>query len=326
LPEHYFLPEINVTFSSIPKTGCTTLKNFLFNLEQLSGQNKPYIALSDSYIGQDIHRPKFMRDYSVPTLKGPEFHKSLKILVLRNPYHRIRSAWTNKLLFAQHDYRLFQTHMDEDFTPVDFSSVQELSEKFEKFTQRLHADREFMKSDAHWLPQVEFFGKVSDYDVVLETSELAKLERLLEYHLSLTKGTLDKALPRFNETASKLVTRIGTERAWDLIASTYKDDFDALSQAGLSAGRPDSQFQQGSELSEHEMAIEKDRIRESRRQSEVRRLKIDLADHDEIKRIEFAHLEKQIEDIKNSWSWRLTAWLRWLSSPLAKFLRNWRSR
>ena len=319
MSEHYFLPNLNVAFSVIPKTGNTTLKNFLFNLDKLANQNTPNADLPDLYIGQDIHRLEILRQFLIPTISGGGSSGSLKILALRNPYHRVRSAWLNKLLFAQHDFSIFQRYIDEDFTPVEVSSVEELSYKFQKFTERLHNDREFLQSDVHWLPQVEFFGKVSDYDVVLETSDLSQLETILENHLGLPAGTLNQQLPRFNKTESKLVQRIGTERSWELIASTYKADFDALSQAGLSSQRPESRLHQGTELSWEELAIEKDRIRESRRQAEVRHL-------DEVKRIEFAHLEKQIEDLKNSWSWRMTAWIRWLSSPLGKFLSDWQSR
>jgi hypothetical protein len=217
----------------------------------------------------------------------------------------VRSAWINKLLFAQTSFVIFERHREEEFTPVDFSSVQELSHKFEKFAERLHDDREFLESDGHWLPQVEFFEKVSDYDVVLETSELSKLEIVLANHLSLPLEALDKEFPRFNETESKLVKLIGTARAWDLISMTYEADCAVLSLAGLNAERPDNQLDQGTEMSAAELSIEKEKIRESRRRSEVRSLKITLADHDERKKIEFAHLEeesahlrKQLYDMK----------------------------
>lgn len=322
MSEHYYLPTINVSFCVIPKTGCTTLKNYLFNLEQWAKAGVLSESGKSSYVGQDIHRPQVLRDFLVSDLKQSGPDESLKILVLRNPFHRTRSAWVNKLLFAQHDYRIFDRLKDEEFTPIDFQTTDQLSIAFEKFAERLSTDKEFLYSDGHWLPQVEFFGKVSDYDVVLETQNLASLEGILARQLKFPLDTGAQSFPRFNETSSKLVAHIGSKRAWDLISQTYKADLKALESASIEAPRPDQAQLLLTDLTPEEIEVEKVHIIESRRQSEVRSLRIDLADHDFMKKLELSHLEKQVQDIKSSWSWRLTAWLRWLAKPASKWFKR----
>ena len=312
MPEHYHLPKINVSFCVIPKTGCTTLKNYLFSLEQAAEQNPGPQSSSLSFIGQDIHRPRVLRDYLVNNLDAAGPKQSFKILVLRNPHHRVRSAWMNKLLFAQHDFRIFERLKEEEFTPIDFETVEQLCSSFEKFAEKLSKDKKFLHSDGHWLPQVEFFGKVSDYDLVVETANLPDLEAILEKQLGLSNPRNNQSFPRFNETNSKLVDLIGTKRAWDLIEKTYAGDFKALEQAGIAISRPDQGPAPVNSLSPAELEAEKQAIRESRRLSEVRSLRHDLADHDFIKKLELEALERQISDIKRSWSWKLTAWLRFL--------------
>lgn len=318
MPEHYFLPKINVSFSAIPKTGCTSLKNYLFALEKDNSGNSVDEATPIEYFEQHIHRPEVMSGFRVKTLQHMGPARSLRILVLRNPYNRILSAWANKLLFAQHDFRIFDRLSNESFTPVDFSSIQELNQAFERFTERLFSDSEFLQSDVHWQPQVEFFDNVSDYDVVFETSALGGIQSVVEMHLASQGRTSKRHFPHFNATTSSLVSQIGTRAAWDYVRATYKEDLEALKIAGIATMMPDEENNQREPISHTELEQEKTRILESRRRSEVRSLRVDLANHDFIKRRELQKLEDQIREIKASRSWRLTAWLRWISAPFLK--------
>ena len=313
------MPTVNVSFSSIPKTGCTTLKNYLFALEQDQIRQDKSETAAFEYVGHDIHRPTVMRHYQVNTLKVNGPADSLKILVLRNPYHRALSAWVNKLVFAQNDYGIFEKLRDEPFTPVEFFSVEDLNQAFEKFTERLASDKKFLQSNTHWLPQVDFFDDVLDYDVVLETSGLGELQGIIEKHLKSQGRISNRSFPHFNATSSVLVSHIGTRASWDFVGSTYKKDLKALTDAGLAVKRPDDGSTLKEPITQQALEQEKAQILESRRYYEVQCLRNDLADHDIKKRLELELLEKQIRELKASWSWRLTAWLRWI---LALYLKD----
>jgi hypothetical protein len=303
MPRHYFLPTINVSFCEIPKNGSTSLKNYLFALEQESSRSNLETPASIQFFGQTIHGNPEMKDFQVKNIKDKRVKQSLRILILRNPYQRVLSSWVNKLLFAQHDYMIFRQLRHEPFTPVDFSSVEDLDQAFEKFAEKLSRNKEFLYSNNHWRPQVEFYGDISDYDVVLETSEIARLESIVWKHLGLQSDPKPLPFPQFNQSKSLLVSQIGTTRAWDFVQSTYSEDLDVMSKAGLNVRRPDETPKHSEPLSPEAFEAEKILILESRSASEPR-------SH----RLQIQGLQDQIRDLKASRSWRWTAWLRWISA------------
>lgn len=236
MPEHYFLPKTKIFFTVIPKTGCTSLKNYLFDLESSSeiiGSQKA----SAEYLEMTIHSAKLLSQYRVRGMTSSKIRQGIKVLVLRSPYTRALSAWVNKFLYAQHDFSIFSLYKDKPFTPVDFESIRELNGAFEAFLRELLENEEFLASDPHWRPQSSFVSDPADYEIVVETRNLETLPLSLS-NLPRFSGLPElRPFPILNSSRPNLIQHLGSDSAWNLVEQIYSQDFELLRRAGL--GVPD---------------------------------------------------------------------------------------
>jgi len=295
MPENYYLPSTNIFFTVIPKTGCTSLKNYLFDIEQISiGQTSK--NLGEVGLGFGIHRLPELQRHRITSRNQVKLGGALKILVLRNPYNRILSTWLNKFLYAQGDLRIFSEHRKEPFAPVKFETVADLNVFFEAFLLRLSKDPGFLNSDAHWRPQSKFVSDAKEFDMVFETSSLSTLQGALANIPRLTAITVNRPVQKLNATRPALEGLIGSEAAWSLVDEIYSDDFELLASVGLVNQTPPtpallSEQQQTDILAREILVIFSSRF-------------TDQADF--------------LDLMKSSRSWRWTEWLRRLSAPIFK--------
>lgn len=308
---HYFFPNINVAHTVISKNGCTTSKNYLLALENATlgaAENK---SSSELFLGQDIHHHEPLKKYQVQRISKFKQPGALRILVLRNPYSRALSGWINKFLHAQHDQSIIRRYPNEPFSVPTFSSLEQLQVAFLNFASSLATDKNFIVDDQHWSPQHNYYRKLSDYNLILETSQLPELESHLRGHLD--QEIIDKVgpLPRFNESKSLLSDLIGTPEAWKNISIAYKKDFLAMKLASLPIQEPTAKPLPDPEtlqsLIEREQLIATESREASAKRFEEKEIRV---------------LKQRISAMKNSKSWRYTAWLRWLDSTLTGRPRN----
>jgi hypothetical protein len=297
VPKHYFLPKSRIAFTIIPKTGCTTLLNYLIGIEEALGSE---LAANKAvnYPELAIHESTTDSKYLVKELVSGEAEAETRVLILRNPYLRALSVWANKLLYAQSDFAIFQRLRSESFTPVDFHTLADLNDSFEGFLTRLLQDKAFLDSDRHWRPQSTFFNSLAEYNIVIETASLSSLQEKLASRTDLAKFVEQRPVPKFNSTNRSVLSLIGTEKSWSLIEKVYEQDFQFLKQAGFDP----IEFPNVTVLtaSETEMIIrnEKPAIFNSRLESEL------------------GMLRNQISSFQTSRSWRWTAWLRTIGGLL----------
>jgi hypothetical protein len=233
--EHYVYPRAKVGFTLIPKTGCSTLKNYLGELERsLSDEGRSVEQAGESeYLGMSVHYANESTDYLVEGLENPQHGDIFKILVVRNPYERILSAWTNKLLYAQDDLTLWAKVRGEPFVLEDFESLEELNSAFEGFLCRLAADKEFLLFDHHWIPQVNFVKDIAAYDLVIETGSLSTLQTALSGRETVSHLVVSRPVPVFNASRTGLKSLIGSDQAWSIVESVFAEDFEMLKAAGF---------------------------------------------------------------------------------------------
>jgi len=306
LPEHYFLPKTNIAFTVIPKTGCTSLKNYLIDLErQYSARD--FDPNESQYLNMAIHSSKLASRYLISAAQFARGASTPNILVLRNPYDRALSAWMNKLLYAQDDYGIYNRLKQEPFTPVEFDSIEDLNIAFEKFAERLFENRVFLDSDRHWKPQHTFVKDLAKHQIVLETNDLSSLQVTLSRDPRFGPYLVNKPVPRFNSTRQPLLRHIGTDRAWDLIERTYNKDFRLLEQAGLAKPVRPNSVKEDQILKQYLISQEKPFIEKSRSDSET-------AWRTTERDGEMRALQAELEAIKSSKSWRWTAPLRKLGA------------
>jgi len=295
MPENYYLPSTNIVFTVIPKTGCTSLMNYLFNIERISKGENP-INLGEVGLGLGIHGLPELQRLRITDRNLSKFDGTLKILVLRNPYERILSAWLNKFLYAQGDYSIFSDHKQQIFTPVRFETLADLNLSFFEFLLRLSKDPDFLNSDAHWRPQSSFVNDAKEFDLVFETSSLSRLQGALAKVPRLTGITENRSVPKLNATRPALDGLIGSKAAWLLVDEIYSDDFELLASVGLVNQIPPKPVLMSEQQQNAILASEVPIIFSSR----------------------FASQADLLEVIKSSRSWRWTEWLRRLSAPILR--------
>lgn len=235
--EHYVYPRAKVGFTLIPKTGCSTLKNYLGELEQSLSQEGRSVKQAGigEYLGMGIHYSTLSTDYLVDEIDSDQYGDIFKILVVRNPYDRILSCWTNKLLYAQDDLTLVAKVREEPFVLEDFESLEELNSAFECFLSRLAEDMEFLFFDHHWIPQVNFVSDIAAYDLVIETSSLSTLQTALSGIETVADLVVSRPVPVSNESPPELKSLIGSDLAWTLVESVFADDFEMLKAVGIAS-------------------------------------------------------------------------------------------
>lgn len=89
--EHFYYPEANVYFCSLPKTGTTTLDSFFQKrfFKNSTTKRKRSIFYEENQMHK-LHRFNFSKFQSVNSLE------IIKFLVARDPLDRIFSCWYNK--------------------------------------------------------------------------------------------------------------------------------------------------------------------------------------------------------------------------------------
>lgn len=284
---HYFYPKSNIFYSLIPKTGCTTVKNFLYAVEShyVTGESQLPSVL-DAKLG--VHREPSTH-YLTRRSRPPR--GSLSLVVLRDPYSRVSSAWLNKFLYAQEDYSLYHRFRQEDFVLGNDFGFEQIQPAFESFLLKLRGDYSFLNSDRHWKPQSSFIRNINDYTLVLETSNLHELPKALEDNGIQQHITSSYELPHFNKTMNGLSFGLWTDKTIQLIQDIYKNDLALLESQGIRVDLPmSSQVSLG-----REAAVQFDSELESIRASR------------------YVSSNTYITRLLSSKSWRYTAWVRKLA-------------
>lgn len=257
---HLRYPNSRLFLTSIPKNGCTTLKNFFQDIE-LKHLGKDTSQRDYGPDGMHVHVDRFR--FRVST--GPRKDDSHSVLVLRNPYSRVASAWINKFLYAQGDYAIVNRHRNRAFAQLGEMSTQEIRKGFRAFVEELSCSNAFLESDNHWRPQSHFFRDLADYSIVLETTEIHKLPTILADR-GVSKELLDSCnLHHFNKSESPVYDFLWSPGTAALVERAYSEDFFALGAARIEVSQPQERADHEifTELSSADVA----RINRSRLQS-----------------------------------------------------------
>lgn len=292
--ENYLFPRLNVAYTAIPKNGNTSVKNFLFNLEQSSALGTSQSSPASATSGMGIHRRPEIWKLRVPHFPKSVRNPPLKLVVVRDPVERVLSAWVNKFVHAQHDFSTYSRWRDQDFVPCDFDSLEDLRVAFEVFTRRLAGDADFLLCDNHWKPQYLQRAPLESYDLVVDIAQLDSLPILLELHIGKELLGASTPMPKFNQTVSDVLALVSTPASIENIKSAYGRDYLELSGAGITFAEPEIVEVPGTLELRALVAKERIRATELRAASEV------------------ASWRNLSTDILNSRSWRYTAWIRWI--------------
>jgi sulfotransferase famil protein len=212
-------------YFEVPKAACSTMKELLHEMEEL-----PPIRL---FAGEmwETRRDMFIHareNISLPSLvdlddetqrEVLESHNFLRLTVVRNPYSRLASAWSNKV-------RLCEPGLEYLYLEIR-GHLPELKKKsllsFQEFVDYI-AQRDLTNCDPHWRRQVDHL-----YLRAIPFSHIGKLESLdstlLHFQAHLRSN---RPLPAGKSNTHNSWAAAFTEPLADNIYSLYREDFEAF--------------------------------------------------------------------------------------------------
>lgn len=294
----FYLPTLNTVLTAIPKTGSTSLKKYLFSLEEAASGNLEAALRIGAESGLRVHSDEVSYKHLVSSKASwcGKTESPLQLVVVRNPVDRTISAWLNKFLFIPSRSREYLEYLGESFIPVSFQRGEfEIRHCLEQFVSRLETDHEFLHRDPHWTPQSSLIDKRESFDVVIQTQDLDALPQMLFDHPKFLasaphlKNVLkDHKIGRENSSNPGFINALSYPSLVDRIESVYAEDFELFKQLGISQSTKYSSLK----LSDFDLNAELEKV------------------SGEILERRVAFLTENLSQIRNSKTWKLTAPIR----------------
>lgn len=214
-------------YFAVPKAACTQMKELLRSVENAG----PIKAFADG--SPQTRRDMFIHarpNVPLPSLldlddrtqrrvlEAPDF---LRMTVVRNPYTRLVSAWTNKIL-------LCEPGVQEEYLQIK-GRLPDLHEKslvsFPEFVDyvRLHCD--LSTCNNHWRRQVDHtFFPAMNFSLVVKVEQLADGLQQFERHLGCSNSLVAEGRNKSIPSGPGLYTRDLADKVY----SAYKADFEVF--------------------------------------------------------------------------------------------------
>ena len=236
--KNVYFPQLDVVFTSIDKTGSTSVKSLLMAAELVVEEGVPIEARADRILGlmppgMMIHSMSVPQRYGLPA-EIPD--TAARMVILRDPIDRFLSMFINKIVdltdpwfYIRHRKRNWQLDVDYSLAGVRRKAMALLD---------WIADGHFV-DDAHWAPQVRFLLPDRRYDLALDTTELGSLPSRLAELRSELDWLAAVHMPVRNATDRDLPAIILTEEIEERVEELYREDLVARSELGIDrSGRP----------------------------------------------------------------------------------------
>jgi len=213
-------------YFEVPKAACTSMKQLLHRLEGAPPIKLFSPGLRESRRDMFVHARENMPLPSLvdlddrlqrEVLESPDF---LRMIVVRNPYTRLASAWRNKVILCEPGY-------DRVYLAVR-GRLPETGRKqlvgFAEFVEYVSGE-DLTSCDSHWSPQtVHAFMAALDFNLVGKTENMQALLSRFARHLGVAETLV---LPESNASIAAAFSPYNAELAAQ-VYSLYKPDFDTL--------------------------------------------------------------------------------------------------
>lgn len=222
-PVLYFFPALRIHVGAIPKTGCTSLLNFLVAAEQATeaGSGRLSHPAFEYPEPQMVHGRQVQDRFSIQPDDPRLADSRVGILTLRDPVDRLLSCWLDKFLLG--DPWVARLYYEEAWFPNNFDSLSELRGDFTEFVRSLATDEGLLCADRHWTPQHLLRPQV-EFDIHVTTPHLSAIPSLLA-GVSEAFAWLEEAeFPAYNASQYDIASQVLTPSAVRLIKRIYKDD------------------------------------------------------------------------------------------------------
>lgn len=228
----YYFPSIPVVVTALPKTGCTSLKNFLFAVElslQASASDNGASHRTSSLLypadPSDIHWRVPVDQFLVSA--ATEIPTGTPVVsVLRDPLDRVISCWTDKFLFAQ-DVDYYRHFGAEKWFPDPHDGPGGAEASLYEFMCLIRDSESFRTADPHWTPQVEMLLPVQLYTALIMTDDLDGLPGLIPGLAEKFQG-MELTMPHFHPSPEVNIEWLSTRRVVEAAKAAYSSDYALL--------------------------------------------------------------------------------------------------
>lgn len=228
----YCSERYRIFYVATPKVACTSLKWWFADLEGYSQalraitdsrETDPDLVIHDNFYKVAGNVTGLLPDDLFEPLTSDTF---FRFAVVRNPYHRIFSAWQSKLLLQEP--LQIEPYRNADFFHHPIECAGDIAAAFEGFLEYLAINEVSSYKDIHWTPQVSILCP----DLINYT-KLVKIENTDEFaEVLLNQVGPDVSNPfashHRNESLIPYVPEFVTKRSAELIRMLYAEDFDTF--------------------------------------------------------------------------------------------------
>ena len=207
-----FLKAKKLAYIPVPKTACTSLKNFFYFTE--NGQDfTPFIQNGRTFHIHNVYPTVLFSRLPFSTIEDLE-----RIIVIRDPISRFLSGYSNRVL---HHMELSTGPAKKELRRRDLPVKPSLS----RFIADLAGYRDAVPSiNHHFRPLVDFSGKDSSY--YSHIFPISELDRLVEYVAEKTGRVAP--LPRLQTGGPKISVDSLSVKEMDVLRDAYSEDYDAF--------------------------------------------------------------------------------------------------
>ena len=219
----------NLCYAAVDKAACTTMKWWLAEIEGIQDDIEEYLSKGKDSKG--VHNAYgFVAPHLVPRSFGQikavfASGRYFCFSVVRNPYTRLFSAWSDKILKGRNDAVRHSLGDSRVYAGVPLS-LREAQESLESFLVYLHETPGMLHANRHWMPQ--FFLLRPD---LLSYSLITRLEAPDELRTALAENIGQGYIDPFMRERAKNSSQISyhpdflSDTAVRLIKELYADDF-----------------------------------------------------------------------------------------------------
>lgn len=214
-------------YFAVPKAACTQMKELLRTVENAA----PIKVFADG--SPQTRRDMFIHarpNVPLPSLvdlddttqrnvlERPDF---LRMTVVRNPYTRLVSAWTNKILLCEPGVKEEYLHIKGRLPGLHEKSLVSFSE----FVEYVQHNCDLRTCNNHWRRQVDHtFFPAMNFSLIVKVERLAEGLQQFERHLGCSTSLVAEGRNKSVPSGPGLYTRDLADKVY----SVYKADFEGF--------------------------------------------------------------------------------------------------
>jgi hypothetical protein len=223
-------PDARVFFVPVPKAGCTSV---MWSLARMAGLDEEqfygslYREVSRSLTIHDVSvwPDEFLFSHQPDPIKDEILSSSdwFRFTTVRDPLRRLWSAWQSKILLNEPQF--MEKFGSEAWLPRSVDSAEDILNAFREFLDAVKANRDLIRADVHWAPQVDLtgLGRVS-YTHIGRFEKIGETLQRLREHLRSVEGPELPDLPRTNVSALPYVDGLFKAEDVEVLKDVYADD------------------------------------------------------------------------------------------------------